>query len=112
MGAAMRCVTSEPVAELIMMGIRPAIVDTAVITIGLTRRAVADATISLMDTTESLPSVSLRNFFYLCVDESQNKYADFGRHARKGDEANRDRYGDIVVIQEDQPYTANKPKGN
>ena len=46
-GAAMRWVTSEPVAVLSMIGMRPAMVDTDVITTGRTRLEVAVRTASL-----------------------------------------------------------------
>ena len=42
-GAAILCVTSAPLPELSMMGTRPAMVDTAVITTGRTRRDVAES---------------------------------------------------------------------
>tara|TARA_R110000868_G_scaffold91544_2_gene253770 strand:- start:937 stop:1113 length:177 start_codon:yes stop_codon:yes gene_type:complete len=48
MGAAMRCVTSEPAPPLSMMGTKPAIVDIGVIT-GLTRFEVADKTAPLLN---------------------------------------------------------------
>ena len=42
-GAAILCVTSAPLPVLSIIGIKPAMVDTAVITTGRTRRDVAES---------------------------------------------------------------------
>ena len=47
MGAAMRCMTSLPVPLLSMMGISPAIVATAVITTGRSRRSAPSRTAAI-----------------------------------------------------------------
>ena len=60
-GAAMRWVTSEPVEVLSMIGISPAMVESAVIATGRTRREVADKTASLIWPPVSAPPVSVRH---------------------------------------------------
>ena len=105
-GAAMRCITSEPVPLPHMIGSRPAMMTATVIAFGRTRSTAPSRMASSRSSVPVLPGA--RRSFQACLQIEQHDHAELRRHAGQRDEAHGAGDRHVVAEQLQQPEAADQ----